>query len=115
MESKENNTLLHAVRYEKDNTLISISYDVRDDNLQVIIYKLRHGMMPDYDDKTRTIHLNSLNTKLLPMIEKDAFLENNSYVQEFSATNDSEHKLLKLTKELRLCLLILLYSKEARF
>lgn len=84
--------------------IVSISYENIEDYLQVIIFMLQSGELPDYDDKTKTLHLNSLNTQVLSSIDKREISLNSEYFEKFSPNDELEKKLLKSAKELRLCL-----------
>lgn len=86
------------------NTIISIPYENIDDYLQVIIFILQNGELPNYDDKTKTIHLNILNARILSIVNKSEVSLNNKYFDNFTPQTELERKLLKGAKELRLCM-----------
>lgn len=96
--------LFYDLEYKKDDLIISISYENREDYLQVILFKLINGKKPDYDDKQLTIHLDKLNNILLKTLNASDFKENEKYFTSFNASSNFERKLLKCSKELRLCL-----------
>ena len=97
------NSLLFEIEYcSKKDIIVSISYDVRNDFIQIILFIKKNGMMPDYDDKSHTIHLTELNKKILPLMKKLDFENNNKYFSNF-AINKGDN-LLKQAKDLRLCL-----------
>lgn len=60
--------------------------------------------MPDYDDKTKTLHLNHLNSLAMSKVSKDEISSNARYFTGYKTKNELERKLLKGAKELRLCL-----------
>lgn len=99
-----NGNAFYDVDYMDKNRIISISYENIEDHLEVIVFMLQNGRMPDYDDKTRTLHLNHLNRLVMTKISKEAISLNATYFSKYSAKNEIEQKLLKEAKELRLCL-----------
>lgn len=104
IEKKIRGNVFYDIQYYNKKNIISISYENIEDYLQVIIFILQNGELPDYDDKTRTLHLNWLNAHVLPSIDKSIIDLNNEYFVKFNSQNDFERKLLKSSKELRLCL-----------
>ncbi|MBP9718303.1 hypothetical protein KBD59_03335 [Candidatus Gracilibacteria bacterium] len=89
---------------EKRELAISINYENIEDYFQVIAFKLQNGKMPDYDDKTKTLHLNKLTELLFPKVSKNEIEANNEYFSKFEAKDELHRKLLKSAKELRLLL-----------
>ena len=96
--------LFYDVEYKKNDSIISISYENRENFLQVILFKLKDGRRPDYDDKQSTIHLDKLNQTLIKTLNNGEFKENDSYFASITTSSNFEYKLFKLAKELRLCL-----------
>src|SRR5579863_9690945 len=94
----------YEVEYGNTQRIISISYENIEDYFRVILFILENGERPDYDDKTRTLHLNTLNNSILKNVEKDAFILNEKYFSNYKAESKIEAKLLKEAKELRLYL-----------
>jgi hypothetical protein len=94
----------YDVQYGDKIKIVSINYENIEDYFQVIIFKLQNGQMPDYDDKTRTLHLNKLNAAVLSKVDKNEISLNNEYFTKFQTENEIKRKLLKAAKELRLCL-----------
>ena len=94
----------YDVQYGDKTKTVSINYENIEDCFQVIIFKLQNGQMPDYDDKTNTLHLNKLNAAVLSKVDKNESNLNNEYFTKFQAKDEIEKKLLKAAKELRLCL-----------
>jgi len=103
-EEKTRGNVFYDVQYKDETRIVSISYENIEDYLLVIIFLLQNGQLPDYDDKTRTLHLNQLNTKVLSAIDKMEINLNNEHFLKFKAEGELEKKLLKTAKELRLCL-----------
>lgn len=100
----ESGNAFYDIEYRDTQRAISISYENIEDYLQVIVFKLKNGELPDYDDKTRTLHLNELNKKVLSGINKNEIEENNIEFNKFDTSNELERKLLKSAKDLRLAL-----------
>jgi hypothetical protein len=101
-----NGNAFYDVQYKGKTKIISISYENIEDYLQVIVFILENGILPDYDDKSKTLHLSALNKIAFAKASKDDFKINNSFFSQYSATNEFERNLLKASKDLRLCLVL---------
>lgn len=97
-------SLFYDVEYQRDNIIISISYENREEYLQVIMFKTKNGVLPNYDDKESTIHLEVLNSKILKHLTSEDFKENDRAFSAGLTSDKIENVLLKSAKELRLCL-----------
>jgi hypothetical protein len=96
--------VFYDVQYQTPSKVISISYENIEDYLIVIVFKLKNGKLPDYDDKTHTLHLNALN-KIAFSNASPADVElNNQYFSHIKADTAFERKLLKSAKDLRLAM-----------
>lgn len=104
IDEKNRTNLFYDVEYQKGDSVISISYENREDYLQVILFKLNNGTFPEYDDKEKTLHLENLNKKILSHLSSEDFEENNVYFSGLKTLSKMENSLLKSAKELRLCL-----------
>lgn len=100
----ENGNAFYDVEYRDVRSVVSISYENIEDYLQVIVFKLKNGKLPDYDDKTHILHLNELNKRVLSEIDKNEIEKNNEVFDKFNGNDMLERKLLKSAKELRLAL-----------
>ncbi|TYR30795.1 hypothetical protein FXV77_21765 [Sphingobacterium phlebotomi] len=100
----ENGNAFYDVEYRDTERAVSISYENIEDYLQVIVFELKNGKLPDYDDKTHTLHLNDLNKRILSGIERNEIERNNEDFNKFDVNGELERKLLKSAKELRLAL-----------
>ncbi len=100
----ENGNAFYDVEYKNSERAISVSYENIEDYLQVIVFKLKNGKLPDYDDKSHTLHLDYLNKTIMPLISKSEINSNNKFFEKFEPNSNIEKKLLKTAKELRLCL-----------
>lgn len=95
----------YDVKYEDKIKRISISYENIEDFFSVTVFLLQNGNLPAYDDKSKTLHLNKLNS-LYSNISSDQNIKlNNEFFVIFKAGNSLERKILKAAKELRLYLL----------
>jgi hypothetical protein len=94
----------YDLQYSDGNRIVSVSYENIEDYLQVIIFMLQNGELPDYDDKTKTLHLNRLNAQVMSSIDRKEIGLNNEYFEKFNVKAEIEKQLLKSAKELRLCL-----------
>jgi hypothetical protein len=94
----------YDVEYRDSNRMISISYENIEDHLEVIIFILLNGKMPDYDDKARTLHIRQLNKLVMPKVSKMEINSNAEYFSNYSPKSEIERKLLKEAKALRLAL-----------
>lgn len=99
-----NGNAFYDVEYRDGQKIISISYENIEDHLEVIVFKLQNGKMPDYDDKSKTLHLNQLNKLVMSKVDKAEMSSNSTYFSKYNAKDELERKLLKEAKELRLCL-----------
>jgi hypothetical protein len=100
----ENGNTFYDVEYLSKDRIVSISYENIEGYLQVIVFNLKDGKLPNYDDKIHTLHLNELNIRVLPIIDKNEIDRNNEEFNKFDSINELERKLLKSAKELRLAL-----------
>lgn len=100
----ENGNTFYDVEYSDAGRVVSISYENVEDYLQVIVFKLENGKLPDYDDKTHTLHLNELNKRVLSGIDNNEIEKNSELFDKFDTKDELERKLLKSAKELRLVL-----------
>lgn len=103
-EEKLRGNAFYDVAYEDVNRIVSISYENIEDYFQVVIFMLKNGELPDYDDKTRTLHLNIINAQVLSSIERREIHMNNEFFLKFTPIDTLDRKLLKSAKELRLYL-----------
>lgn len=94
----------YDLQYSDGKLIVSVLYENIEDFLQVIIFMLQNGELPDYDDKSKTLHLNRLNAQVMSSIKRDEISLNNEYFVKFNPKTEIEKLLLKSAKELRLCL-----------
>jgi hypothetical protein len=106
--SKENETIngniFYDVEFKDKKRIVSISYENIEDHLEVVVFMLQDGKVPDYDDKTKTLHLRQLNKLIIEKVEEREISLNAEYFVKYITKNRIERKLLKEAKELRLCL-----------
>ena len=99
-----NGNAFYDVEYTDKDRTISISYENIEDHLEVIVFMLLKGKMPNYDDKSKTLHLKHLNRSVISKVSKEEIYLNAKYFDKYNVKNELERKLLKEAKELRLCL-----------
>jgi len=99
-----NGNAFYDVEFWDGERIISISYENIEDHLEVIIFLLHNGQMPNYDDKTKTIHLKRLNKLIMARASREEIGLNAECFANYNPKNEIERKLLKGAKELRLCL-----------
>lgn len=106
--SKVNETIngnaFYDVEFKDRKRAVSISYENIEDHLEVIVFMLQNGNLPDYNDKTKTLHLKQLNRLVMTKASKEEINLNAGYFAKYTPKNEIERKLLKEAKELRLCL-----------
>lgn len=107
LEEKIRGNAFYDIQYTDDIRIISISYENIEDYLLVTVFLLQDGGLPNYDDKSKTLHLNKLIATVIPVTSKNEIDQNNAFFEHFSysSVDDLERKLLKSARELRLCLL----------
>lgn len=103
-EETVNGSFYYKTQYRDKVRCISISYENAEDYLQVIVFMLQNGKMPDYDDKSKTLHLKQLNKLVINKLSKKEINLNADFFAKFITKNELERKLLKEAKELRLYL-----------
>jgi hypothetical protein len=99
-----NGNAFYDVEFKNREKVVSISYENIEDHLEVIVFMLQGGKIPDYDDKTKTLHLKHLNQIVITKVNKGDIILNAEFFVKYNAKNEIEMKLLKGAKELRLCL-----------
>jgi hypothetical protein len=103
IERKKTSNSFYSVRYGNETRVISISYENIEDYFTVIIFILINGELPNYDDKSRTLHLDQF-TKFISSLNREEINQNNEYFKNFVATDELSKKILKSARELRLYL-----------
>ncbi len=99
-----NGNAFYDIQYVDTEKVISISLENISNFYQVTLFILSEGKMPDYDDKTKTLHLNKLTKQFLKNIDKESLLENNQFFKEIEIKDETERMICKSAKDLRLCL-----------
>lgn len=103
----------YDLQFTDESHIISVSYENIEDYLQVIIFILQNGQLPDYDDKTKTLNLKKLTLNTMSKLKKDEILKGNNYFLKIRPQNEFEKSLLKSAKELRFVLQR--FKKEQNF
>jgi sensor histidine kinase YesM len=103
-DEKVRGNAFYDVQYRDQTRIVSISYENIEGYFLVTIFMLQNGELPDYDDKSKTLHLNKINGIILSKVAAGEIDLNNGFFLNFVAKSELERKLLKSAKELRLCL-----------
>lgn len=82
----------YDLQYSDGNRIVSVSYENIEDYLQIIIFMLQNGELPDYDNKTKTLHLNRLNAQVMSSIDKSEIGLNNEYFVKFNPKAEIENR-----------------------
>ncbi|MCO4292017.1 hypothetical protein NF867_03965 [Solitalea sp. MAHUQ-68] len=101
---KINGNAFYDIQFRDKDKVISVSLENIENYFQVILFNLNNGQLPDYDDKTRTIHLTELNKKFLTALDKKEFEDNDRQFADIVTEDKTEKQILKSAKDLRLCL-----------
>lgn len=99
-----NGNVFYDVEFKNKEKIVSISYENIEDHLEVIVFMLQDGQIPDYDDKTKTWHLKQLNKLVMSKMSKEDIKVNAEYFVKYNVKNEIKQHILKGAKELRLCL-----------
>lgn len=98
----ENGNRFFDINYAGINKTISISLETYENYLRVVIFDLENGKLSNYDDKTKTIHLNQLTKDYFSKISKNKISENSMFFKNISTETEIEKQIVKCAKELRL-------------
>ena len=93
-----NGNAFYNVEFKGKEKIASISYENIEDYLTVIIFLLQNNQLPNYDDKTRTLHLDKLNKETFSFISSKEINENNDFFSKHQVSNHLEKELLKSAK-----------------
>jgi hypothetical protein len=100
-----NGNAFYDVEYKNSDKIISISYENIEDYLSVIVFELKNGIVPDYNDKARTFHLQELSSEIISKLNQLEIRENSMIFKKFIASGGFEKRLLKSAKDLRMVLI----------
>lgn len=100
---KINGNAFYDIQFRDNDNVVSVSLENIENYFQVILFKLDHGQLPDYDDKTRTIHLGELNRQFLTALDKKEFEKNDRQFDHIRTDDKIEQQILESAKDLRLC------------
>ncbi len=101
-----NGNAFYDIEYENGEKIISISYENFAEYLEVIVFILIDGKKPDYDDKSRTLHLKQLNQRVISYSSKEEISFNTAFFSKFLPEKLIEKRLIKAAMCLRLYLKI---------
>lgn len=60
LQKGKSNTLIYEIEYTNETLIISISYEIMGDVINIIIFKNINGRQSNYNDYENTIHLNQI-------------------------------------------------------
>ena len=60
-----------GIEYRAKDKVVSVSYDQRQDHLDVRVLRLDRGRMPDFDDARFVDSLSKLSERILPSLSRD--------------------------------------------
>jgi len=60
LKKRSQNSMLYDVEYTDADLVISISYEIMGEGVNVIIFKILNNKRSEYDDYVNTIHLNQI-------------------------------------------------------
>ena len=103
-EKKIIGNVFYDIQYKDNSRVISISYENIEDYLIITVFILQNGELPNYDDKTKTLHLKKLNELIFLKASKEDINLNTKYFNKYTPKNELDKKLIKEAMELRLCL-----------
>ena len=98
----ENGNMFYDIEYSGINKVISISLETYENYIRVVIFKLDNGKLSEYDDKTKTNHLNQLTKEYFPKISKEEITENSLFFKNILTETETEKQIIKSAIELRL-------------
>lgn len=104
LKEKIRGNAFYDMQYKDNSRVVSISYENIEDYFLVVIFILQDGEMPDYEDKSKTLHLKQLNKLVIAKVNKEEINLNSEYFAKYNSRNELERKMLKEAKDLRLCL-----------
>jgi hypothetical protein len=94
----------YDIVYNDKTLAISVNYENISNYVQVIVFILEDGAIPDYDDKTKTFNSSRLNKLIFDKVSKAEIVANNQHFKSFPTNNEIEKKLIKMAKDTRLYL-----------
>lgn len=104
IEEKITGNFFYKLRYSNKIKTVSISYENAEEYFQTVIFVLKDGMLPDYNDQTRILYPSKINQVVFSTIGESEIESNNKYFLRFSPVDKIDRMLLKSAKELRLYL-----------
>ncbi|MDR0938375.1 MAG: hypothetical protein LBN29_03320 [Mediterranea sp.] len=90
----------YDVQYSNDIRSISISYENIGDYFQVIVYTLRNGEMPNYDDDENILYLKDHNRSIWETMSKESVKVIAEKFAQYHTYNPFKRAVLKQAKDL---------------
>jgi len=79
---KKNNSMLYDLEYTDGKKIISISYEIMGEGINIVIFKVINGRRSGYDDMN-TIHLNQIVKKLYESGKMERFHEEKQFIKPY--------------------------------
>jgi hypothetical protein len=90
--------------FGKTGQVISVSYENADDDLQVVLFKVKDGKLPDFDDETHTLHLTDMTDDVLARLTPGQIQEYKKWFSDINSETRLDKQLQESAAWLRLCL-----------
>ena len=94
---------LYESIYEKNDRVLSVSYEPGDDYLVVMLFEKRGNCLSDFDDLSSTKSLSQLNKEFFPKVEKSETRKIDQYFNSLVAESEESKILKKKARELIVC------------
>lgn len=94
---------LYDATYEKNNKLLSISYEPGDEYLEIMLFEKNGDKLSDYDDRSVTKSLSDLNKKFSVNFSDVGIKDIVNYFNGMKAVDAESKQLKKRARELNFC------------
>jgi hypothetical protein len=92
---------------------VTVSFEPGDKALFVILSSVKNGVLSEFDDPTKTMHLHDLNSRYMKNVAPAERIANDAFFANIPAHDLDAQRLLKAAKELRLVLPMHLKTHDA--
>lgn len=102
----------YCADFNSNNHQVSVSYELGDNALFVMVGESFQGKFTDIDDREKTPRLSDLNSRYMATITQSERKNNEKAFEGIVVHDSEERRLLKAAKELRLVLPKYLHSPD---